>query len=145
MGMLPALASLVGIEVDELLARLRANAVAAAAIAAFVGTAVVFLLIAAYTALTGYVGPIWSPLIIAGAALLIALILFIALKIQNRAIARREAERRHQSETTALVAAAALASLPELLKLPIVRTVGIPLAVYAGFLLFSGRHSSEKK
>jgi chromate transport protein ChrA len=144
MGLLATLASLLGIEVGGVVSRLKENAVAVAAISLFALIGIAFLLVAAYTALTAWVGPIWSPLIIAAAALVIALILYIALRIQNRAVARREAQRRRERETTALVASAALAALPELLKTPILRNVGIPLALYAAFLLFSGRHSSAE-
>lgn len=143
MGLLPLLTSLLGVEVEGLASRLKENAVAVAAIALFVLIGVSFLLVALYTWLTAWVGPIWSPLIIAGAALLIALILFIALQIQNRAIAKRAAERRRKDETTALVATAALSALPELLKSPLLRNVGIPVALYAAFLMFSGRHTAE--
>ena len=143
MGLLPLLTSLLGIEVEGLASRLKENAVAVAAIALFVLIGVSFLLVALYTWLAAWVGPIWSPLIIAAAALLIALILFIALQIQNRAIAKRAAERRRQDETTALVATAALSALPELLKSPLLRNVGIPIALYAAFLMFSGRHRED--
>ena len=144
MGLLPILASVLGIEIEGLVARLKENAVAVAAIALFVLIAISFLLVAAYTGLALWVGPIWSPLIIAGAALVIALILFVALKIQSRAVARRAAERRQKDEATALVAGAALSALPELLKSPLLRNVGIPLALYAAVLLFSGNRSAGK-
>ena len=143
MGLLPTLASLLGIEVGGLVSRLKENAVAIAAISLFALIGIAFLLVAAYTALTAWVGPIWSPLILAGAALVIALVLFIALRIQNRAVARRDAQRRRERETTALVASAALAALPELLKTPILRNIGIPVALYVAFLLFNGRHPSD--
>ena len=144
MGLLPILASVLGIEVEGLVARLKENAVAIAAIALFVLIAISFLLVAAYTALTFWVGPIWSPLIIAGAALVIALILLVALKIQGRAVARRAAARRQKDEATALVAGAALSALPELLKSPLLRNVGIPLALYAAALIFSSGRSADK-
>ena len=103
MGLLGPLASLFGIETEALLQRLKESAVAIAAIGLFVLIALTFLLVAAYTALTCRVGPLWSPLIIAAAALVIALILYIALRIQMAAQKRRRDELKRETETTALI------------------------------------------
>jgi len=138
MGFLAPLATLLGVEVETLLERVKGSAVAFAAIGLFSLICVFFLLVALYAWLTDWVGPIWSPLIIAGAALVIALILFGALHIQQAALRRRAEERRREAEETALVAGAALGALPELLRSPAIRNVGLPLALYAGFLLFTG-------
>jgi hypothetical protein len=138
MGLLGPLASLLGIETDALMQRAKESAVAFAAIGLFVLIALSFLLVAAYTALDWWVGPLWSPLIIAGAALLIALILYIALRIQTAALKRRTAERRREAETTALVASTALEVLPDLLRSPLVLNVGVPVALYVAFLMFAG-------
>lgn len=143
MGLLGPLASLLGIETEALLQRLKESAVAVAAIGLFVLIALTFLLVAAYTALTWWVGPLWSPLIIAAAALVVALILYIALRIQMAAQKRRRDEQKRQAETTALVASTALGVLPELLHSSLIRNVGLPLALYAGFLLFSGARKSK--
>ena len=85
MGLLTALASLLGIETEAIIARLKESAVAVAAIALFALIAVTFLLVALYTWLSGWLGPIWAPLIIAAAAIVITLILAIALRIQQKA------------------------------------------------------------
>ena len=82
-------------------------------------------------------GPIWSPLIIAGGALVIAIILFVALQIQEAALKRRAEERRREAESTALIASAAIKALPELLASPAVRDVGLPVLLYAGLMLFT--------
>jgi hypothetical protein len=144
MGFLAPLATLLGVEVETLLERVKGSAVAFAAIGLFSLICVFFLLVALYAWLTDWVGPIWSPLIIAGAALVIALILFGALHIQQAALRRRAEERRREAQETALVAGAALGALPELLRSPLVRNVGLPLALYVGFLLFAGPGKPKK-
>jgi hypothetical protein len=137
MGLLSLLGSLAGVEVETLVQRVRESAVAFAAIALFVLICVAFLLVALYTALDGWVGPIWSPLIIAGGALVVAIVLFIALQIQEAALKRRAEERRKEAESTALITSAALNALPELIGSPAIRNVGLPVLLYAGFLLLS--------
>lgn len=143
MGLLASLASLLGIETGALLQRLKESAVAVAAIGLFALIGLAFLLVAAYTALNWWVGPLWSPLIIAAAAFVIALILYVALRIQMAAQKRRREELARETETTALVASAALSALPELLHSSLLRNVGLPVALYAAFLLFTG--SKPKK
>ena len=145
MGLLSLLGSLAGIEVETLVQRVRESAVAFAAIALFIMICVAFLLVALYTALEGWVGPIWSPLIIAGGALVIAIMLFIALQIQEGALKRRAEERRKEAESTALIAGAALNLLPELIASPAIRNVGLPILLYAGLLLLARPKSKPPK
>jgi hypothetical protein len=145
MGLLSLLGSLAGIEVETLVQRVRESAVAFAAIALLIMICVAFLLVALYTALEGWVGPIWSPLIIAGGALVIAIVLFIALQIQEGALKRRAEERRKEAESTALIAGAALNLLPELIASPAVRNVGLPILLYAGLLLLARPKSKPPK
>src|SRR6185312_357232 len=130
-GLLPPLAALFGVELDALTQRLKENAIAYAAIALFALICLVFLLVALYTALYGWIGPIWAPLAIAGVALLIAIILLIALRIQQGAAQRREAERRREAEGSAMIASAAL------------RNVALPIALYAGLLMFTGKRKPK--
>jgi uncharacterized membrane protein len=145
MGILSLLGRLVGVEVETLVQRVRESAVAFAAIGLFALICVTFLLVALFTALTQWVGTIWSPLIIAGGALVIAIIFFITLQIQQAALKRRAAERRREAESTALIASAALSALPELLASPAVRDVGLPILLYAGLLLFTRPKGKPEK
>jgi MFS family permease len=138
MGLLAPLASLLGIETESLIKRVKESAVAFAAIGVFALICISFLLIALYTALDGWVGPIWSPLIIAGGALVIALVVLVALRIQQAAVKRRMEQRREEAETTALMVSAAASAIPELLRSPVVRSVGLPIALYVGFMLMAG-------
>lgn len=146
MHLLLPLASLLGIEVEDLVDRFKQNAIAWMAIALFAMIGVVFLLVALYTGMVGWLGPIWGPLAIAGVALLIALAIFLGVRISSGIVARRETDRRHSAEKTALVTTAAITAMPMLLKSPLVRKVGIPLggALAALFLLSrSGGHSRD--
>ncbi len=137
MGLLKALASLLGIEAEAIIARLKESAIAFAAMAFFALVAIVFLLVALYTWLNGWLGPLWAPLIIAAGALVIALIIALVLRIQQAAEARREAAQKHARHTQALMTSAAISALPSLLESGLVRTVGLPIGLLAAFLLLS--------
>jgi predicted RND superfamily exporter protein len=97
----------------------------------------IFLLVTLQTAMVGWLGPIWGPLAIAGAALLIALGIFTGLQITKSIASHRHTERRHSAEKTALVTTAALTAVPMLLKSPLMKSIGIPVggALAALYLL----------
>lgn len=137
MHLLLSLASFLGIEVESLTARLKRNAVALVAIGGFALIGVIFLLVALQTAMVVWLGPVWGPLTIAGAALLIALGIFTGLQITKSITAHRQTERRHSAEKTALVTTAALTAVPMLLRSPLMKSIGIPVggALAALYLL----------
>jgi membrane protein implicated in regulation of membrane protease activity len=130
-------ASLLGIEVDELIGRLRRTGLLWAAIVLFAGIALVFVLVAINTATTAWLGPLWGPLALAGSAAIIALLIYVVARITAEIAHRREAERRRAAQTTAVVTTAAATALPVLLKSPLMRNLGLPLggALAAMFLL----------
>jgi fatty acid desaturase len=137
MQFLLPIASLLGIEVEELIERFKQNAMAFSAVALFVVIGAVFLLVALNAWLTTHWGPIFAPLAIAGAALLIALIVYAVQAMNEAAAKRRELERQRAADKTALVTTAAITALPMLLKSDLMRRVGIPLggALAAAYLL----------
>lgn len=137
MHLLAALASVLGFEADELVARLRKNAIAWAAVALFALIGMVFLLVALHTAASDWLGPLWGPLAIAGVALFVALAIYVGMRIAAGVAARRDARRRHSAEKSALVTTAAITAVPMLLKSPLMRTVGIPVGglLAAAYLL----------
>jgi hypothetical protein len=137
MHLLLPLASILGIEVEDLIERFKQNAIAWGAIAFFAAICVVFLLVALYTGMVDWLGPIWGPLAIAGAALVIALAIYIGVRIAANVVAHREAQRRHSAEKTALITTAAITAVPMLLKSPLMKTIGIPVggALAALYLL----------
>lgn len=137
MHLLLPLASILGIEVEDLLDRFKQNAMAWSAIAFFALIGVAFLLVALYTGMVDWLGPIWGPLAIAGGALVVALGIFIGIRIAASIAAREQAQKRHAAEKTALVTTAALTAVPMLLKLPIMKQIGLPVggALAALYLL----------
>jgi hypothetical protein len=137
MHLLALAASVLGIEVDELLEHLKRNAMAWSAVAFFALIGVAFLLVALNAWLTVLWGPITAPLVIGAAGGLIALGIWAGLAISDRIARRRAAQRRSSAEKTALVTTAALTALPLVLKSDIMRKVGIPVggALAAAYLL----------
>jgi hypothetical protein len=137
MNLLGPLAALAGLEVDDLLAKVKRNAAAWSAIGIFALVGVTFLLVAINAALTAVMGPVWAPITIAGVALLVALAIFIAIKLTDAAAAKREAERRKTMERTALATTAVLTALPTAMKLGIVKKLGLPVggALAVAYLL----------
>lgn len=136
MHLLLPLASILGIEVDALIENFRKNAIAWGAIGLFALIGLAFLLVAAHLALSDWLGPIGSALSIAGASLLVALGIFVAIRIAGDIARRREAQRRHSAEKTALVTTAAITALPMVLKSPLMRSVGLPLGGAIAALYF---------
>lgn len=136
MHLLLPLASILGIEVDELIENFRKNAIAWGAIGLFGLVGLAFLLVAAHTALVAWIGPIWAPLAIAGFSLLVALVIYVVIRIIDDIASRREAQRRHAAETTALVTTAAMTALPMVMKSPLMKSVGLPLGGALAALYF---------
>jgi hypothetical protein len=134
LAILAPLASLLGIEVATLEARLKRKAVLWAILAALGLIAVGFILVAINSALTYAFGPVIAPLLIAGAALLVGLAVFLLNHLRESREARLDAERRRSSEITSLAVTAAIAALPVLvpmLKKAIVPAGGALAAAYA--------------
>lgn len=137
MQFLLPIASLLGIEVEELVERFKQNAMAFSAVAIFLVVGAVFLLVALNAWLATIWGPIIAPLAIAIAALLIGLVIYGIQAMNEAAAKRRELERQRSTEKTALVTTAAITALPMLLKSDLMRKVGIPIggALAAAYLL----------
>jgi len=148
MQFLLPLASILGIEVDELLDRLKKNAIAWSAVALFGLIGLAFILVAVANAATLAWGPIVGPLVVAFGAIVIALIIWATMAIIDGIAKRKAVEKRHSQEKTALVTTAALTALPILLQSPLMRKVGIPVggALAAAFLLSKSnghRHTDD--
>ena len=127
MQLLLSLASILGLEAEELLTRLRKNAGIWAAILGLVLIALAFLLLGLYIALREWLGPLWAALAIAGAALVLALGLYLGMRIAASVARRRADKRRRASEKTALATTAAMTAAPLLLRSSLMRTIGLPL------------------
>jgi putative Ca2+/H+ antiporter (TMEM165/GDT1 family) len=70
------------------------------------------------------VGPIVAPLIIAGAALVIGIVVFLVFHFRETVEAHNDAEKKRRAEVTALITTAAITAIP--LILPTLRKIGVP-------------------
>jgi len=135
MNLLVPLAALLGIELESITGRVR-NAIvlnAAMLVLALIGTS--FLIAAGFFAVAESLGAIYASLIFAGAFLMLALAVYLGSLIGKGRHKREAAQKRRSSETTAFVTTAAITALPVLLKSPLVKTLGLPAAALAAFLL----------
>lgn len=145
LALLAPLASWLGLEVEELVARAKRDAALFAGIAILLLVGVVFLLVAANAGLTLVVGPVFAPLIIGGTFVLIAAITALVMKLRHDDEARRRAERQREHDRTALVTTALITSLPMLLKSGLMKKLGLPVggALAAAYLLTRPGHSDD--
>ena len=121
---------------EQLVERVKKNAALWVAIGLFGVIALVFALIAAHTALSLWVGPVYEPLIIAAASTFAAAAIYLVSHLIAEIAHRREVQRRRSAETTALVTTAAVTALPILMKSPLMKQIGLPIG---GALAAGGR------
>ena len=133
LALLGPLGALLGIEAASLKDRLKRQIVLWGTVGALGLIAVAFILIAINNALTLAVGPILAPLIVAGTALLIAVIIFAIFHFRDTVEAKREAEKKRSAEVTALITTAAITAIP--LILPTLKRIGVPAGGAAAALL----------
>jgi len=145
MHLLAQFATLFGLEAEALVDRAKSQAVIAGAIGFFSLIAVAFLLVAAYLGLTEWIGPIWAALAIAGAAIVVALIIYLWSRAAEANRKRLAAERRRENEANNLIATAALSAIPMALSSPTVRRIAVPLAALAAVVFFTRREHPTPK
>ena len=143
MHLLLPLAALLGFEVEEITDRVKRMIVVNAVMGLFAALTVIFLLVAGFLALAAELGAIYAALIFAGVFFVIAAGIFIGMQISDAKRKRRTAEKRRSSETSAFVATAALTALPVLLKSPLIRSVGLPLAAVIAAAMFIGKSRDD--
>jgi NADH:ubiquinone oxidoreductase subunit 6 (subunit J) len=137
MNFLLPLASLLGLEVDHLTDRIKHAVIINAIMAVFGLLGAGFLVAAGYIALAQQVGALYAALIFGGAFLLLALAVYLGAQIGEGRRKRELAQKRRSSEAGAFLTTATLAALPMLLRSPLLRTLGIPAAAIAAYLLVS--------
>lgn len=145
LALLGPLASLLGIEVEALRERLQRQAIVWAIIGVFALIFAAFVLVAINNALTLSFGPVIAPLMVAGGALFIALVVFLIAHLRDSSEARRDAEQKRNAELTAILTTAAITALPFLMKSPLLRRIGIPAggALAAVYFLTRPRGHSD--
>jgi hypothetical protein len=138
MHLLAPLAALLGIEVEAITERVRNTIIVNAVMIGLALVGVSFLVAAGFFALANLYGVIYAALIFAAAFLLLALAVFLGTRIGESRRRRELADKRRSSETGAFVTTAALTALPMLLKSPALRTLSLPAAAIAAYLLIRG-------
>jgi uncharacterized integral membrane protein len=124
LALLGPLGALLGLEAASIKDKFKRQAVLWGTLGALGLIAVVFVLVAINTALTYAVGPIVAPLIIAGAALLVGIVVFLVFHFRETVEAHNDAEKKRRAEVTALITTAAITAIP--LILPTLKKVGVP-------------------
>lgn len=133
----PLLTSLAGEEIKSITTRAKRSAGFGAVIIALVLIGFIFLCLAAYLVLAEiYGGPI-AALILAGISLFLALIAVIVMRLQIAAEQKRY-QQRMQANKSALMATAAVATAPSLLKRPIL-AIALPIVGIALLGLLSDK------
>ena len=124
LALLGPLGALLGLEAASLKDRFKRQAILWGTLGALGLIAIAFVLVAINNALTLAVGPIVAPLIIAGAALLIGVVVFLVFHFRETVEAHNDAEKIRRAEVTALITTVAITAIP--LILPTLRKVGVP-------------------
>jgi uncharacterized membrane protein YciS (DUF1049 family) len=123
-ALLGPLGALLGIEAASVTNKLKRQAVLWGTLGGLGLIAIGFVLVAVNNALTIAFGPIVAPLLIAGAALLIGLVVYGVFHFRAQIEAHNDAEKARRAEVTALITTAAITAIP--LILPTLRRVGLP-------------------
>jgi hypothetical protein len=124
LALLGPLGALLGIEAASIKERLKRQALLWGTLGALGLIAVTFILVAINSALTLSLGPVVAPLVIAGAALFIAIVVFLIFHFRETVEAHNDAEKKRRAEVTALVTTAAITAIP--LILPTLKRIGVP-------------------
>ena len=143
MNFIAPLAALLGMEVDHLTDRDK-RAVLINAIVILLGLlGAGFLVAAGYIALAAELGGLYAALILAGIFLVLALAVYFGAQIGEGRRKREQAKRRRSSETGAFLTTATLAALPVILRSPLLRTLGLPAAAIAAYLLVANGNGHD--
>jgi cobalamin synthase len=144
MSFLVPLAGLLGIEVEALTERVKRSVILYAVMAVFGVIGVSFMLAAGFFALTQEIGPIYAALVFGGVFLVLALVVFLSMRMGEARRKKIVAEKRRNKDATALITTAALTALPVLLRSPAIRTLGLPAAAIAAYLLVRNGDSDDE-
>lgn len=126
LALLGPLGALLGIEAGSFKERIKRQALLWGSVGALGLIAIAFILVAINTALTYALGPVIAPLVIAGAAILIAVAVYGVFHFRETMEAKRDEEQKRSAEMTALVTTAVITAIP--LILPTLKKVGVPTA-----------------
>ena len=143
MNFLSPLASLLGMEVEHITDRIKRSLMVNGMMIVFALLGTGFLLAAAYIALAQELGGLYAALIFAAGFLVLALAIYIGSRVAEARRKRELADKRRSSEAGAFMTTATLAALPMLLRSPLLRTIGLPAAALAAFLIVRNGSSGD--
>ncbi|WP_130502082.1 hypothetical protein [Phyllobacterium myrsinacearum] len=124
------------------MSRAKRRAVFVALIGILLAIAGVFLLVAGYIALAQHIGSLHAALILAGGAIVLALLAYIAMKISETVAHKRQRER-SKVDTSTLLTVAALAAAPTVLKSRGLLMLAVPVIAFAGLSLLTRKKPSS--
>jgi threonine/homoserine/homoserine lactone efflux protein len=144
MYLLSSLAGLLGFELETITEQAKRKLIAGAVMAVLGLFGLIFLVIAGFLAVAEQLGPIIAALIFGGTFLLLTLAVYLGTRIGESKRQREAAERRRSSQTSTFLTSAAITALPLLLKSPWLRTLGLPAAALAAFLVAANSGDDEE-
>jgi uncharacterized membrane protein len=143
LALLAPIAGLLGVEVEGLKERMKTLVTAYAAIAVFAAIGIGFLIGAGYIALSDWIGPLYATLSLAGAFLLLALIIFLVVSSGEARRQRKRVEKKRASETSAYLTTAALTALPLLARSPMLLRLGLPAVALAALAILRDKDRDD--
>lgn len=138
----PLLSSAVSGELGSAVSRAKRRAVFLALIGILLAIAGVFLLVAGYIALSRHFGDVYAALILAGGAIVLALLAYIIMKVAET-VARKRQRERSKVDTSTLLTVAALAAAPTVLKSRGLLMLAVPVIAFAGLSLLTRKKPSS--
>ena len=145
LGVVAPLLALLGIEASSVTERIRRQAMLWGLIAVLGVIFIACLLVAAHAALVDAFGPIIAPLIMAIAAGVLAVIVYLVSNLQSASAARKEAERQRVLEANAQLAVSMASLLPGLLKSSLLREIALPAGALLAGVLFLRKRSRRRE
>lgn len=138
----PVISAIIGSEVQAATQRAKRSVILYTIMAVALLTGTFFLLMALFFALMMHFGLIIAALIITAGCVVLAILAFIINRVMDNAEKRRLEERRAAIDTNAALTAAAVASVPTLLKKPLL-TLALPVAGLLAVSLLSKDKKSD--
>lgn len=140
----PLLTSLAAGEIGLTVNRVKRSAIFLSFIGIFGSIGAIFLLVAAYIALSDRYGELWAALYIGGGAIALAIILYIIMKISDAIIRKRQRDRA-KTDTTALLTVAAIAAAPMLLRSRGLLMLALPVIAFGGLSMFGKKKTRPRR
>ncbi|MEJ1119528.1 hypothetical protein V9K92_13720 [Phyllobacterium sp. CCNWLW109] len=140
----PFLTSLAAGEIGLTLSRVKRSAIFLSIIGIFGAIGAVFLLVAAYIALSDRFGELRAALYIGGGAIAVAIILYIIMKISDAIIRKRQRDRA-KTDTTALLTVAAIAAAPMLLRSRGLLMLALPVLAFGGLSMLGKKPKTRQR